>query len=317
MNTRKKRQLSNKGKSDDGSHELECSELNVVQIIEIDPSTPGHEPPDGCDVEYDGKFDYDKIRDSVKMQRQDDWPRLTKEAELAPALQVYKACREAAAYNILGPRITIPTCNRMDAWKSQSTGRDDDHWLMECIEMGFPMQYHGPPLRNETTPNHPSAQNFQDHVEEYIALEQKLGAIVGPFSEPPFTPWCNVAPLMTREKSNKKDRRIIVDLSFPPEKGPNAYVTRNKVFGQMVTHTLPTIQDVINIVIGLDFNVVLGSIDIARAYRNFRLEPLDWPLACISHRKQILRGHSDALWQQNKLCLYADDGSLRAKGANC
>lgn len=281
MDNPKPRHASSEKKSVEGFKELECSELKVMQIIEIDPVAPGQEPLDGCDPSYDGNFDYEKIRASVKAQREVEWPWLSQEAESAPALQVYIACREAAAYNFLGPRITIPTCNQIDTWKSKSTGHVDDHWLIKCIEMGFPMQYRGPPLRHEMSPNHPSAQNFQAHVDDYIDLERELGAIIGPFSAPPFTPWCNVAPLMTREKSNKIDRRIIVDLSFPPEKGPNAYVTRNYVFGQVVTHTLPTIQDVVNIVIGLNFNVVLGSIDIARAYRNFRLEPLDWPLACI------------------------------------
>lgn len=171
--------------SKSGSHELECSELSVIQITEIDVSIPGQEPPDVCDVDTASQFNFDKISECVRNQRQKAWPWLSREASRVPALQVYTACREAAAYNMLGPRITIPTCNKMDAWRIQSTGHRDDPWILECIEMGFPMQYNGPPIKHETTPNHPSAVNFQDHVTKYIELEKDLGAIVGPFKTPP------------------------------------------------------------------------------------------------------------------------------------
>lgn len=33
--------------------------------------------------------------------------------------------------------------------------------------------------------------------------------------------------------------------------------------------------------------MVLGSVDIARAYRNFSLDPYDWPLTCITHEGKI------------------------------
>lgn len=145
------------------------------------------------------------------------------------------------------------------------------------------MQYDGPPLHDEFQKNHPSAINYDAHVEDYLANVLAFGAIIGPFSEPPFQPWCNVAPLMTREKANGIDRRIIVDLSFPPGHGPNAFITKNVVFGRELNHVLPTVQDAINIIISLDFNVLLGSIDITRAYCNFILDPLDWPLTCVNH----------------------------------
>lgn len=98
------------------------------------PPTPGKEPLEGCAKQYDGEFDYDNIRESVKSQRKDEWLWLSQEARSAPALQVYSACRETAAYNVLGPRITIPTRNQIEAWRAHSTGHEDDRWLIECIQ---------------------------------------------------------------------------------------------------------------------------------------------------------------------------------------
>lgn len=131
--------------------------------------------------------------------------------------------------------------------------------------------------------NHPSATNYPTHVTNYIDQEIALGAIIGPFEVAPFQSWCNIAPLMTCEKANGVDRRIIVDLSYSPGSGPNTFVTKNTVFGRELTHALPTVQDAINIITSLDFNVLLGSIDISRAYHNFILDPLNWPLNCIYH----------------------------------
>lgn len=267
---------------DSPDQHLTQSENNVMQIVDLD-YIDDFTPADSPGVCVNPVFDMNAVKASVIAQRQFTWPRLTEAAARNNALKIYALCRDSASYNSVGPRISITTGNNIHAWKGMSTGHPDDAWLIEGIEFGFPMQYNGPPLYNEFVKNHPSATNYQAHVEDYINSEIALGAILGPFDDVPFQPWCNTAPLMTREKANGIDRRIIVDLSFPPGRGPNAFVNRNTVFGIELTHTLPTINDAVNIITSLDFNVALGSIDIARAYRNFILDPLDWPLTCMQH----------------------------------
>lgn len=227
------------------------------------------------------------MQHDVVRTRSGQWPELTDEAKTVQSLGVYEMCRAMNSYNMLGPCIPLSTCNNIDAWKRYSMGHDDDEWLIQCINFGFPFQYSGPPLYNPVAPNHPSARDFPQQVENYIQKELSLGAIVGPFSSPPFTPWCNVAPLMSREKTNSTDRRIIVDLSYPPDNNPNAYILKNSVFGQEITHCLPSVQDATSIIIDMGFRVTLASLDISRAYRNFPTEPYDWPLNCIQFREQF------------------------------
>lgn len=278
-------QCSNQDPVMEPDPQLEISEENIIYITDNYEVTPADQeqltsvPGDQC-------FDYDAVRDYLEQQRK-DWPRLTDQAAAHPTLRVYKQCRDATTYNMLGPRVTIATCNNRCAWERYATGHPDDQWIIECVTFGFPLQYRGPPLFNGFTSNHPSATNYDEHVRSYIETERSLGAIVGPFNSPPFEPWCHVAPLMSREKADKNERRIIVDFSFPPENGPNAFVIKNSVFGQVIPHALPTVQEAINIILRLDFNLTLGSIDIERAYRNFVLEPLDWLLACICYRDQF------------------------------
>lgn len=238
-------------------------------------------------------FDYHQIKLDLKEQRV-NWPRLSTAATADPRLCVYTKCKAMTSYNMLGPRAPIKTCNNIGAWESHVTGHPDDAWIVECVSFGFPLQYRGPPLLNEFLSNHPSATNFDYHVRKYIDTETKLGVLIGPFDAPPFVPWCHIAPLMSREKADKAERRIIVDLSFPPDNGPNAFITKNSVFGKILTHALPTVQQAIDVIIQMDFNLTLGSIDIERAYHNFALDPLDWPLVCISYPTVLYR-HCNAL----------------------
>lgn len=288
---------------------LTQSEDSVIQITELndlDSDDLIESPVSAC---INAKV-YQRYSEQVISDRKDRWPNLSLAAAAAPELYVYNVCRDAATHNMLGPRVPVPTSNKADAWKNISTGHQDDAWLIDAIKFGFPMQYRGPPLYNERVPNHPSAMNFKQHVEEYIRKEKQLGAIVGPFDSPPFEPWCNVAPMMSREKPNKIDRRIIVDLSFPPGNGPNHFIEKNSVFGCSVSHTLPSVNDAINIITTLDFNVLLCSVDIARAYRNFALDPLDWPLNCISIDQQYyidirmpFGSRASSLYMQRMACM--------------
>lgn len=227
------------------------------------------------------------VSGEITEQRKHSWPRLTPAANKIKQLKVYEACRIAATHNLMGPRIPLQSGIKIEAWKKYSTGHIDEFWLLQCIEYGYPMQYRGPSLHNDITDNHSSATNFMSHVQKYIQKESGLGGLIGPFSQPPFRPWCHVAPIMSRPKTGSEDRRIIVDLSYPPNSNPNMYIEKNLVFGQSQIHALPTVQDAIRLITSYGFNVMLGSLDISRAYRNFRLDPYDWPLSCIQVNGQF------------------------------
>lgn len=251
-------------------------EQNVTEIIEREA------------VMYEGIVpamagqNIEEIKQQIRDERS-QWPSVSQEADNNPAFVPYKICREAATHNMLGPRLVIKTENRLDAWFAASTGHMDDPWILDGICYGFPLQFRGPPIVCEFQGNHPSATRFPEHVSQYIKQEIELCGIVGPFTGPPFVPWCHVAPLMSRPKATPGQRRIIVDLTYPEGVGPNAHIIKNQIFGCQVSHSLPTVDDAICIIASHGFSVHLASIDIARAYRNFMLDPYDWPLTCISH----------------------------------
>ena len=104
---------------------------------------------------------------------------------------------------------------------------------------------------------------------------------MGPFSNPPFREWSHVAPLMTRPKRDTQDRRVISDLTFPDEVSVNAYIIKNSLYGIEREHSLPNIDGLVEDLRAVGGGAYMATLDIAHAYKNFRSDPLDWPLQCI------------------------------------
>lgn len=155
-----------------------------------------------------------------------------------------------------------------------------DTWLIDMLKYGFPLQYIGRGLTHVPPENHSSAKKFPKQVQAYIDKELREGALAGPFAHSPFESWDYTNPIMTRPKADG-NRRIIVDLSHPKGAGVNSAVIKGMVFGNHIHHVLPTVQQAIAIARSFGFELSAGVIDIERAYRNFRSDPLDWPLLMI------------------------------------
>ena len=66
----------------------------------------------------------------------------------------------------------------------------------------------------------------------------------------------------------------------------NAYIFKNAIIGQVREHSLPTVADFVEDLKKVGTGAFMFSVDIERAYKNFRVDPLDWPLMC-----QRWRGH--------------------------
>ena len=196
---------------------------------------------------------------------------------------IYEAVRASGCHNHEGQRITLPTNLRISAWQEMGTGHPQDEMVLQGIQYGFPIQYCGPPQYTAAiVPNHTSATSHLSHIKQYIKEELDYGALEGPFKAPPFTPWFVTSPLMTREKNDSSDRRIIVDLSFP-EGGVNKYIIPHVFNGQEATHNLPTVETAVRTIAATcPGQITMAVIDLSRAYRQFAVSPLDWPLLGIA-----------------------------------
>ena len=111
----------------------------------------------------------------------------------------------------------------------------------------------------------------------YLQEEQDFGAILGPFKKPPLKN-LHISPFMTREKADSNHRRVIIDLSFPPDHSINAGVTPDVYLGTPFLLTLPTIDDITRKIIKLGKGSLLYKIDVSRAFRHVKMDPKDYSL---------------------------------------
>lgn len=222
-------------------------------------------------------------RQKIRAQRE-LWPEITDQVN-ACKLKPYDIVRAHKTYNVLGAQYPVNSQLKIDGWFTHMTGHVDDTWVLQMIAYGFPLQYTGrhDPHDGIELPNHASALAYQDHIDQFVKYETDSETLIGPFDKKPFV-WTSIAPLMTRPKNDGVKRRIIVDFSYPDDQGINGSISKNSVFGTYIEHVLPTVSDAVDCIVDSNFAVKLATIDLERAYRNFRVDPLDWPLTCIKHR---------------------------------
>lgn len=213
------------------------------------------------------------------------WPTTTTHArQMFPDFcERYENVRAYALPNFLGAQLPIPSALNLNSWTKKLSDYHDKG-ICQFLQYGWPVGYHlqSPPSSAET--NHPSANAHPTHIEKFISTEISHGAMVGPFTSPPFTPWTRCSPLMTRPKKDSTDRRVIIDLSYPHGQAVNDGINTENFFGKDISYSLPTIGDLVAIIQHHGRGSYLWKADLARAYRQFRIDPLDTPLLAIKFR---------------------------------
>lgn len=191
---------------------------------------------------------------------------------------IYNQVKSTGLPNVMGARVPLPTNLNIPVWEYELRGIDEDSELLSMIKYGFPLGYAGPESGSIGIPNHRSASDYPHEVNRFINKEQNLGGIVGPMDLPPFSEWCHISPLMTREKKESDSRRVIIDMTYPAEKSVNGYIYKNTSLGIQRDHMLPSVDIVVAELARLGPGACMATTDISRAYKNFSSCPLDWPL---------------------------------------
>ena len=92
---------------------------------------------------------------------------------------------------------------------------------------------------------------------------------------------------MTRPKKDSPDLRVILDLSFPQGHSINSHVPREELDGAAFKLRLPTPMDLANKMRALGKGCLLYKVDLSRAYRQLRSDPLDWSLLGVEWDQQF------------------------------
>ena len=177
-------------------------------------------------------------------------------------------------YNYNGARVPVPSGLCMQAWERNLVGYGD-YAVVDFLKYGWPANCSADAIMIPTWHNHPSADRVPQDITHYIRTERGHAAIMGPFSELPFTSM-QLSPLMTRPKRDSEHRRVIVDLSWPQGASVNDAISEH-VDGPARIR-LPTVDYMEGRLKQLGQGAYLYKSDLARGYRQLRIDPTDWSL---------------------------------------
>ena len=196
--------------------------------------------------------------------------------------EIYDRVMEKEGYNYKGARQRVPSGLNIQAWRERLRFYQDRN-LVEFLEYGWPINYDRESCLCTMLSNHASALGYPEHIDFYIDTEIGNDALAGPF-EATDTSGIHLSPLMTRPKKDSDHRRVIMDLSWPPGFAVNDGINMDEYIDGPATVKLPTVEYMEGRILQLGKHAWLYKTDLARGYRQLRVDPHDWPLLGFSHR---------------------------------
>ena len=188
---------------------------------------------------------------------------------------IYQAVQAVGTPNYRGARQPVPHNLNIQAWRDRSHLFPDAS-LVEMLEFRFPIGYTASHPPAPHTGNHPSANKHPADIDAYLNKELRHSAIIGPADRLPFQ-WPRTNPMMTRPKKDSSSRRVIVDLSMPQDASVNSGIPRNSLDGAPFKLRLPNPATLAAKILEYGPGCLLYKVDLSRAYRQLRTDPLDWP----------------------------------------
>ena len=196
----------------------------------------------------------------------------------AEQIELHQRVRGSGVPNFRGLRIPLETPINIDGLRHLAHDCPDQE-AIEFLEFGFPINFEGPDslLAGVIPGNHRGATDYAAAVSSYVEKECQLKATLGPFECNPF-PESDIAisPLNTVPKDTPEERRVILDLSFPPGRGINAGIPKDTFLGAPYRLTLPGVDDFIEAIHRHGPGCLLYKRDLKRAFRQFLADPGDW-----------------------------------------
>lgn len=179
--------------------------------------------------------------------------------------------------NALKARLPVQTNLNVDAWDHFLTDYHDGKVSL-FLRYGWPINYTKDSLPRSSHKNHPSADNFPQHVEYYINTELSYNAIAGPFDQNPLHQDLICSPLQTVPKRGSTTRRVVMDLSFPEGLAVNNGIPSNIYMEEPYKLRLPGIDRLCTFILQHGQGCFIYKKDLKRAYRQLPVDPKDYNL---------------------------------------
>ena len=193
-------------------------------------------------------------------------------------LMTAQLVRKKGYPNMFGARIPVKSRWNIKLLEHKLQGYHDKQ-IIEGLKFGWPTgRLPSLPDPEVTFKNHKGATDYTQALREYINKEKTKGAIIGPFKEIPFQDRVGISPLSTRPKRQSLDRRVIVDLSFPPGKSVNDGMIKDNYLGFLAHLKFPRTDDQAMRIAQLGKNTYMFKVDLARYFRQIPLDPGDYSM---------------------------------------
>ena len=187
-------------------------------------------------------------------------------------IEIANIIRATGLPNYKSARIPIISNLNVEAWEKQLSVYPDKH-LLQYIKFGFPLSLSSTDLpTNKKAVNHHSALQYPQAIDKYINKEQDFGTILGPVNHIHSAHY-HCSPLLTRPKDTN-DRRVILNLSYPRGQSLNDAVDKLNFDARPFTLKFPSVDNIVERILQVK-DPLIFKIDVARAFRNLRVDPVD------------------------------------------
>ena len=192
--------------------------------------------------------------------------------------QVYKWCcvaanlliQESGKLNVDSCKIKVKSNWNFESMQKQLANYHDKE-VIELLKYGFPIECNTQG-QGRVHPNHRGVQNNPQVIRKYIKKQLQAGTMIGPFKENPFGNRAIFSPMNTRDKHDSMDKRVIMDLSWPLNEGSvNSGINKSFYRGKEVKCTLPTVEDLVSIIVKKGRNCTVFRKDLEGAYKQMQV----------------------------------------------
>lgn len=196
--------------------------------------------------------------------------------DVSRQIQVHELIKMSGLPNFQGCKIPLDTKWNCE-FLAQELADYSDKQIVEFIRYGWPIGITSTNFNTRNAPrNHKSAKDFPEQMSAYIAREHAEGTLLGPFKENPFNSPAVISPLSTTDKKDSTERRVLMDLSFPPGDSVNDKIPKNQYLGEEVRLRYPSVDALVDLVVKKGQGCALMKCDLRRAYKQIWTDPMDW-----------------------------------------
>ena len=163
-------------------------------------------------------------------------------------------------------KIQIPSNFNFDYLENMLKNYEDRE-VIQMLRYGFPLSHDGKHGSKQIPRNHLGARNFPNEIQRILDKEVKHNAAIGPFEVSPFGSDTFLSPLNSVPKKDSKDRRLILDLSFPQGNSINDGIPKDEYLGDFTKMTLPSVDQLAEKEASIGKGARVSKFDLTRAYR--------------------------------------------------